>query len=364
MARSEASLNARVVAPPRHAGEPPLLNLQVYMTPANMTTSSIEARLEPARRLFQEAHGNVAYTGSIYGGIYVPAAGQVYEVNGRITAYLMLDPATGVPSLVGSVALTSFYRKSMEYYYSMQQQISDNSFVSTWSMGAGNNLVCVGALHSSEVSSSGYLALYWNLAWLYAAENTSKAALYEASIQLDASGGLAGQGWYVASLWNGTGAFFALCKPSLYNYYSTSMSWSGPCTGWLLINNSNGTSQAFVSGYTYSYAHDNVFVNDSLPLGGGLSGQTSGEISLPAEQGSMCSACSSCIGTLAASMQHMLQETNATAVGHAFAAICEAQQWNKTLCLEVQASVAASRIGNLGKLYVPVKQAWLSFSRA
>jgi hypothetical protein len=334
------------------------------MTQTNVTTSSFEASLEPARRLLQEAHGNVAYTGSIYGGIYVPAAGQVYEVSGRITAYIVLDPATGVPSLVGSVALTSFHRKSMEYYYSMQQQYSDSTFVSTWSMGAGNDLVSVGALQSSEVGSSGSLALYWNLAWLYVADNTSKAALYEASIQLDAGGGLPGRGWYVASLWNGTGAFFGLCKPSLYSYYSTSISWSGPCTGWLLVNNSNGTLQAFVSGYTYSYAHDNVFVNDSLPLGGGLSGQTSGEISLPAEEGRMCSSCSSCVGTLAASMQHMLQETNGTAVGHAFAAVCEAQQWNKTLCLEVQASVAASRSGNLGKLYVPVKQAWLSLQQS
>ena len=346
MARSGNTIYARVVAPPRYAGEPPLLNLQVYMTPANLTTSSLEGTLPPTRHLLQEVQDKAAFRGSLYGGIYVPAADELYEVSGHITAYLVFDPALREEaSLVGIVTMTSFYKKSADQY--MQPQNPDSTFASALSIGTGS-FISAGALQSPQVNPGGYVALNWNHALLHAADNTSKAVLYEASIQLDAGAGLQAQGWYVANLWNGTGTFLGLCKASVNNYYSSYLSWSGPCSGWLLISNSNGTMQASVTGYTYSYALETSLVNGSLAHSGGLSGQMLGDVSLPVTNGTKCSACSQCIGTMAASMQHMLGERNATAVAGVFAAICRAQR-KSTLCSEVQALVVASREGNLGE---------------
>ena len=347
MARSRNTIYARVVAPPRYAGEPPLLNLQVYMTPTNLTTSSLEGTLPPTRHLLQGVQDKTAFTGTVYGGVYVPAADQVYEVSGRLTAYLVSDPASQEEAtLVGMVTVTSFYKRSTEQY--MQQQNTDGSFVSTLDIGTGS-FISVGSLQSPHVNPDGYVALNWDYALLHAADNASKAVLYEASIQLDGGAGLQAQGWYVASLWNGTGTFLALCKSTVNSYYSSYLSLSGPCSGWLLISNSNGTMQASVTGNTYSYTGDTSFVNGSLRQSGGLSGQMVGAVSLPVTNGTKCSACSQCISTIAASMQHMTGERNATAVAGVFAATCTAHQRNSTLCLEVQALVAASREGNLGE---------------
>ena len=347
MVRTGWTTYARVVAPPRYAGEPPVLNLQVSMTPTNLTTSSLDGTLPSTRHLLQKVQNKPAFKGSISGGVYVPAADQVYEVSGRITAYLVFDPALGEEaSLVGLVSVTSFYKTSIEQY--MQEQNPASTFVSALSIGTGS-FISVGSLQSPQIYDGGYMALNWNQNWLHAADNRSRAVLYEASIQLDAGAGLQAHGWYVASLWNGTGTFLGLCKATASYDSNSYLSWSGPCSGWLLISNSSGTLQASVTGYTYSYARDRSFVNGSLPHSGGLSGQMLGAVSLPVANGTKCSACSQCIASMAASMQHMLGERNATAAAAVFAAICRAQQRNSRLCLEVQSLIAASREGNLGE---------------
>jgi hypothetical protein len=341
-------LQARIVIPPIHEGEPPLLSLKVQLQPVqNLTLEQLKAAGSGKRRLLQSQLENPCLQGTFEGRVYVPAIGKQLSIHGEVLARLMTNSA-GAEALVGQATVNSYWGVDYEIQTASTPQ-SEGNFSTAVKIGNASCQV-TGVTHFAQMWQWQSFSSY-HTAWLHCPK-PAVAAIFNAFLQLNTTSVPVYRGWYSAQVENGSvtvvGAYKAEILTQISSYYG--QGWLG---AWLLSSNSSGSIQATVpAGHMYGQVPPGSW-NGTLVFQPNFYGQVEGVVSIGADQIIRCSACSRCITSMASAMQKALVEANSTTVASLFATACTASKRNVTLCNQVQNAIAASSQGNLGKCKGP-----------